>query len=293
MKIVNILGGLGNQMFQYAFAVALQAKHPSEKIKIDSSGFKGYPLHNGFELKRIFDIELPEASIKEQMSLFYPLRNYRMWQIGNKVLPHRASTVYEPEDMHYVPELLLNTDSAYYLGYWQTEKYFRDIRPQILDVFTFPPFPLTSKNNEIVGLLQTKNVVSVHVRRGDYVNIGNTQSICTLEYYHQGIKKMKVTVSPEQFLIFSDDIGWCRENLAAAFGDVPCMYVDWNKGSESFCDIQLMSLCKHNIIANSSFSWWGAWLNQNPDKVVIAPSRWMNNGGWVDIIPSDWVTIQV
>lgn len=293
MKIVNILGGLGNQMFQYAFAIALQHNFPNEKVLIDPSGFKGYPLHNGYELKRIFNASIPEASIKEQLSVFYPLRNYRMWQIGTRILPRRRTVISESEDMRYDAKLFADDSSAYYLGYWQTEKYFKDIRNQILDAFTFPELSSDSLNIGVINRIKSENAVSLHVRRGDYVKIGNTQGICTIDYYKKALKLMTKKTTPTLFVVFSDDIQWCRENIKDLSGAVPAVYVDWNKREDSYRDMQLMSLCKHNIIANSSFSWWGAWLNQNPDKVIIAPSRWMNGPGWADIIPDDWHTIKV
>lgn len=290
MKIVNILGGLGNQMFQYALALALREKHPEEIIRIDTSAFNGYPLHNGYELKRIFNVNIPDATLKEQMTIFYPLRNYRMWQLGRKLLPKKKTVIVELNDMRYNPEIRELKTSGYYLGYWQTEKYFSDIRSNILDAFSFPQVSDRVNRNLIMELCG-KIAVSIHVRRGDYLNIGNAQGICTLHYYQNAILYMLKRVRPDVFLIFSDDIDWCRTNLSESFGEIQTIYVDWNKGKESYRDMQLMSLCNHNIIANSSFSWWGAWLNQNPEKIVIAPARWMNNGGWVDIIPNDWIKI--
>lgn len=195
--------------------------------------------------------------------------------------------------MKFDQTVLHNLKSAYYLGYWQTEKYFSDIRSKILEAFTFPPLAEDNKNQVTIESIRRKNSISIHVRRGDYMKIGNTQGICTPDYYVKALKMMLEKTKPDVFLVFSDGIEWCKENLSEYFGDTPVVYVDWNTGPESFRDIQLMSNCKHNIIANSSFSWWGAWLNQNGSKIVIAPSRWMNNKGWADIIPQSWNTIQV
>lgn len=291
MKIVNILGGLGNQMFQYALAVALRERHPEEAVCIDSSGFKGYPCHNGYELKRIFNVKIPEATAKQQRALFYPLRNYRMWQLGTKLLPRRKSVFYEADNMKYDPYVLECPESIYYLGYWQTEQYFKSVRKEILEAFSFPTLTEFDANKKLMESIRGKNTVSVHVRRGDYLNIANTQGICGLKYYVEAISHIKCLTEPAMFIVFSDGIEWCKENLSEAFGSTPVFYVDWNKGVDSFRDMQLMSLCSHNIIANSSFSWWGAWLNRNTDKIVVAPSIWMNNGGWVDIIPDTWHTI--
>lgn len=292
MKIVNILGGLGNQMFQYALALALKHKEPKQKICIDPRAFHGYSIHNGYELKRIFGTELPEATIGEVMKVAYPFLNYRLWQIF-RMLPKRSSMKYEWESMAYDERVFNNDKDEYLIGYWQTERYFLPVRQEILKAFSFPSFESGSANDVLNKELQQKNSVSVHIRRGDYMKISNTSGICTLDYYKKAIAQVKEVISPNLFVIFSDDIDWCLEQFGSIIGDLDIKYVDWNKGKDCFRDMQLMSLCKHNIIANSSFSWWGAWLNQNPNKVVIAPSRWMNSEGWQDIIPNGWETIEV
>ncbi len=293
MKIVNILGGLGNQMFQYALALALQyqCKDKSE-VRIDPLAFNGYPIHNGYELKRIFNVEIPEASISEVMKVAYPYLNYRIWQLC-RLLPKRSTMKYEWKSMAYDERVLTDTRDRYLIGYWQTEHYFRSIRNEILKAFAFPSFTHNSQNETLSEELQQRRSIAVHIRRGDYLKISNTSGICTINYYKKAITYIQESSSPELFAIFSDDIDWCMEQFGAIIGNADIRFVNWNKGKESFRDMQLMSLCKHNIIANSSFSWWGAWLNQNPDKIVIAPSRWMNSEGWSEIIPEDWITIQV
>lgn len=293
MKIVNILGGLGNQMFQYALALALQyqCKDKSE-VRIDPLAFNGYPIHNGYELKRIFNVEIPEASISEVMKVAYPYLNYRIWQLC-RLLPQRSTMKYEWKSMAYDERVLTDTRDRYLIGYWQTEHYFRSIRNEILKAFAFPSFTPNSQNETLSKELQQRRSVAVHIRRGDYLKISNTSGICTIDYYKKAIAYMQESSSPELFAIFSDDIDWCMEQFGAIIGNADTRFVNWNKGIECFRDMQLMSLCSHNIIANSSFSWWGAWLNQNPAKIVIVPSRWMNSEGWSEIIPEDWITIQV
>lgn len=291
MKIVNILGGLGNQMFQYALAEVLKILHPEHEIRIDPSGFNGYPLHNGYELKRIFKVPIPEASALEQMRVYYPLRNYRMWQFGNRLLPWRKTIVRESSDMHFDPKVLSHPGNAYYIGYWQTEMYFKQFRDKILSVFTFPSFELGSRNDVLKHEISNKRSVSVHVRRGDYTKIANTQGICTADYYRKALELMQKQTKPEILLVFSDDTEWCKSNLGELFKGIDTVYVDWNKGTESFRDMQLMSLCHYNVIANSSFSWWGAWLNDHKEKTVISPSKWMVSEGWVNVIPEGWLAI--
>ena len=137
-----------------------------------------------------------------------------------------------------------------------------------------------------------KNSISIHIRRGDYLHpkfnhlYGN---ICTIEYYKEAITILQQKYANLHFYIFSDDISWVKENLPI----VPSTYIDWNKKEDSWQDMYLMSQCKHNIIANSSFSWWGAWLNNNPNKTVICPSRFMNLNQQSDIVPEDWIQIQI
>ena len=293
MKIVNILGGLGNQMFQYALALALE-KHcePGTVVRIDPRAFKGYPIHNGYELKRIFDVKISEATICEVTKIAYPFLNYRIWQLC-RLLPKRKTIRYEWKSMAYDERVFSNTHEEYLIGYWQTERYFLPFRQDIIKAFAFPPFETGSANAELEKELQRVCSVSIHARRGDYLKISNTSGICTIVYYHKAISELKKLITPDVYVIFSDDIEWCKEQFGSVIGETGIKFVNWNKGKDSYRDMQLMSLCKHNIIANSSFSWWGAWLNQNSDKIVIAPSRWMNSEGWSEIIPKDWITIEV
>lgn len=293
MKIVRIFGGLGNQMFQYALAIALKEEHANEDIFIDSSCMKGYPLHNGYELCRIFNTPIRQASITEVLKVAYPTPHYRLWQLSKHFLPKKKSTILEDKNMTYIPNLIYHKESCMIEGYWQTELYFAKHRNSVIRSYQFPKFEEGSKNQLLSESLKNKESVSIHVRRGDYLKICNTSGICTLEYYEMAISEVLKRSKPNQFVIFSDDPTWCKINLKRLFMDISTTFVDWNNGEESYRDMQLMSLCTHNIIANSSFSWWGAWLNLNPKKIVIAPSRWMNGPGWPCVIPESWIKIQV
>lgn len=293
MKIVRIFGGLGNQMFQYAMAVALREIHPDEQVWIDASCMKGYPLHNGYELQRIFGTSIAQAPQTQVARVAWPLPHYRLWQFGRRVLPRRRSMVVEGRDMAFMPDLTSRSDDLLLEGYWQTERYFREAAGAVRRAFCFLDFEPGSRNAALAAQLGGCMSLSVHVRRGDYLKIANTSGICTMDYYKRAVDAMLARVRPELVVVFSDDAQWCRENFGELLGGLPAEYVDWNGGSDSYRDMQLMSLCSHNIIANSSFSWWGAWLNQNPGKVVMAPSRWMNGPGWPDIIPEGWNKIMV
>lgn len=154
-------------------------------------------------------------------------------------------------------------------------------------------FPkLDPYNLELAKLITAKESVSLHIRRGDYLTAENSifQNICTPTYYKNAVSYMNSNVVNPYYFIFSNDIEWCKNNLNLD----NITFVDWNIGVNSYKDMQLMSLCKHNIIANSSFSWWGAWLNNNPNKVVCVPKRWYNNKATVyGECPDSWVRIEI
>lgn len=291
MKIVNITGGLGNQMFQYAFALALKERYPNEKILIDTTDYKRYIIHNGYELEKLFDIQLKHASIIEQLKVFYPFQSSLMQKLGRvfSSFPYK-NVVSENEDMNFHPEIMERAESTFYLGFWQSEKYFKGIKDKIKDIYHFP------KDENILNLrlkeeISNLNSTSLHVRHGDYLNFKNTYGICDLNYYQKAVSFIIERSHPECFVIFSDDLNWCRTFIAPMLGQYKLFFVDWNKRETSFRDMELMSYCRNNIIANSTFSWWGAWLNEHSEKIVVAPSQWMRSGGWDDIIPEGWVRV--
>lgn len=172
-------------------------------------------------------------------------------------------------------------------GYYQSEKYFKEITNIIRKDFTFPK-PVDIINQKLINQIDNTESVSIHIRRGDYLNIPNTQNICSISYYKKAINLILKNISNPQFYIFSNDINWCKQHLQID----KAIFISNNTGKNSFIDMQLMSCCKHNIIANSTFSWWGAWLNNNPNKIIISPNKWMNDtNGTGDIIPNDWIKI--
>jgi hypothetical protein len=182
---------------------------------------------------------------------------------------------------------------SYLMGYWQSEKYFINADETIRKDFNFK-LPMGANNVNLMKEINEVNAISLHVRRGDYANnvqTTATHGLCSIEYYHAAILHMANQIDAPNFFIFSDDIAWVKENLKI---DFPHTFVNHNFGLESYNDMRLMSLCKHNIIANSTFSWWGAWLNSNKKKIVIAPKRWFANETIIntqDLIPYDWVRL--
>jgi hypothetical protein len=172
-----------------------------------------------------------------------------------------------------------------------SEKYFIDAEKQIRKDFVFK-LPMQNENIGLAKKISQVNAISLHVRRGDYAsnpqNIA-THGLCSIDYYQAAIKHMVEQVKNPYFFVFSDDSAWVTSNLKIDFLH---QYVDHNHGKESYNDMHLMSLCKHNIIANSSFSWWGAWLNQNAEKIVFAPKQWFSKStDTIDLIPSNWIRI--
>lgn len=288
MKIVNILGGLGNQMFQYAFAIALKSEFTNEIVKINTNYYNGYPLHNGFELDCIFNIDLPRASKRDLFAYGWPIPHYRFWQIGKHILHRRSGMVFDTDFENDSFSYLKVANKNYFDGYWQSTDYFGKYRQEVKNVFTFPDIKDPYNTSAIAWINETKTAF-IHIRRGDYINHPLLGGICTLDYYKKGIQVLQ-DKGFDRFIIFSNDIEWCRHNLFNSSFHLPTMYVDWNCGKDSFRDIQLMTLCKGALIANSSFSWWGAWLGEM--EVVLCPEKWTNSPELLNnIYPDNWIKI--
>jgi hypothetical protein len=292
MVITNLIGGLGNQMFQYAKGRAASMAHQTS-LTLDVSGFSNYALHQGFELQRIFSFK---AGIADEADL----REVLGWQSPNyvrKVVCRPSMAVFRRKELvveqhfHYGQGIKNVPSDCYLTGYWQSEKNFLEIAAQIRKDFTFK-LPMGGKNIELAKRVSEVTAVSLHVRRGDYVNNPETTAIhgvCTLEYYQAAIKYIAERIEQPVFFVFSDNIEWVKDNIKL---DYPCQYVDHNHGVESYNDMRLMSYCQHHIIANSSFSWWAAWLNPHIEKIIIAPKRWFaTKTDTRDLLPASWVKL--
>ncbi|MBO7129559.1 MAG: alpha-1,2-fucosyltransferase [Prevotella sp.] len=290
MRIVKVIGGLGNQMFQFALYKALQRQFPEERVLLDLHCFNGYHKHRGFEIPKIFDVTYEEANWKEVAKVAYPYPNFQTWRFGSRILPDRKTMLKEKADYAFEPTAMTRKGDTYYDGYWQHEEYFLDYREDVLRTYTFPAFE-DERNRETARLIANKNSCAIHIRRGDYVRDKLFRDICDLDYYQTAILRMKGAAIPDLFCVFSDDASWCREHISPLLGQTEAIYVDWNTDGNSFHDMHLMSLCRHQIIANSSFSWWGAWLNTNKEKVVIAPRKWWNISGAHTPISNSWIII--
>jgi hypothetical protein len=286
MIITRIIGGLGNQMLQYAYAKALQQK--GHEVKIDISAFKTYKLHGGYQLDK-YNIDL-DSSTKDENDKFY--KNTFFYKVLRRFGMDFSRRIKE-KSLLFDKKFLEIDDNSYLDGYFQCEKYFKDIREIILKQFTINQ-DISNYTKEIKNKIQnSKNSCSLHIRRGDFVNSTNINihGACDIEYYKKAIQYLEEKVENINYFIFSDDIEWVKENLAIK----NAIYIDSKEKRIPHEDIYLMSLCKNNIIANSSFSWWGAWLNQNEKKMVIAPKRWFADDKLEsqskDIVCESWVKI--
>jgi len=286
MIIVKIIGGLGNQMFQYAYAKALQER--GYEVKIDISAFESYKLHGGYQLDK-YKIDL-ETSIKKENDKFY--KNSIISKILRRVDLDFSKKI-EEKSLLFDSNLLSVEDDNYIEGYFQSEKYFRDIREILLKQFIINQ-EVSNYTKELENQIKnSQNSCSLHIRRGDFVNTTNISlhGTCAVEYYKNAMKFLESKVENLNHFIFSDDIEWVKENLAIE----NAIYVDSKERRLPHEDIYLMGLCYYNIIANSSFSWWGAWLNQNEAKIVIAPKRWFADNEMQkqsrNIVCESWVII--
>ncbi|ACL17490.1 glycosyl transferase family 11 [Methanosphaerula palustris E1-9c] len=295
MIIVRLKGGLGNQLSQYALGRKIAHLHNTE-LKLDTTWFttissdtpRTYRLNN-------YNIIGTIASAKEIQLIERGRaqgRGYLLSKISDLLTPMYRRT-YVRERMHTFDKAILTVpDNVYLDGYWQTEKYFKDIEEILRREVTLKDEP-DSINLEMAERIQACHSVSLHVRRGDYVSNPTTQQFhgcCSIDYYNRAISLIEEKVDDPSFFIFSDDLPWAKENL-----DIPGekTFVAHNGPEKEYCDLWLMSLCQHHIIANSSFSWWGAWLGQDAEKMVIAPRRWALSESFdtSDIIPDSWITI--
>lgn len=285
--IAHLSGGLGNQMFQYACARRL-AHVNNAVLKLDVTSFGKIKETNTSRQYGLgaFNV-IKDFAMQEEIRLLRKETKSRL--LG--FLKRRAGkeTYVREKDYPGIPNL---RGSVYLEGYWQSEKYFKDIEDIIRKDFTFRTEPY-GLNAKIAGVIRNTESVSVHIRRGDYVTnpkVNRDLGVCPPEYYGAAIEKIAKNVKDPHYFVFSDDIQWAKENLKFTH---PADFMDQN-GPDTACeDMRLMSLCKHHIIANSSFSWWGAWLCGNPNKIVIAPKKWFNKKelDTRDLIPEKWIRV--
>lgn len=289
MIIVKLIGGLGNQMFQYAAGKSLALKH-GVALKLDLSDLQkkaeGAYTQRFFELDK-FDIHA-EIANEDEIRAFVKNKHSKIFRVLQRQLPFAFKHSYFAESGREFMSGFNNLGPNVYLdGFWQSALYFEIQRKQLLKDFTIlEPMPAEVKTWEIqIGATES---VAMHVRRGDYVSLPSAASfhgICSKEYYQNALQKLsRNNLTPEVFIL-SDDLAWCKDNLKF---DVPTHFV--NQSGHAIWDMHLMSRCKHQVIANSSFSWWAAWLNQYTNKRVFVPEYWYSHihTQTLDILADKW-----
>jgi hypothetical protein len=289
MDIVVVFNGLGNQMSQYAFY--LQKKNSAK-----SSYFIPFCKdHNGLELDRVFGINCKETFVQKLLYVLFRI-----------LLTDKAKIISDPikrlltllnckivkENFNYNFNKDFTEPSkgiTFYYGGWHSESYFMDSKDSIVKEFEFT-LPKDAENRNYINDIKATNSIAIHIRRGDFLNAENINlfgDVCTKKYFEKAVGLIESKVGNPQFFVFSNDLTWVKENLA--INNVT--YVSCNSGKDSWKDMYLMSLCKHNIISNSTFSWWAAWLNKNANKIVISPSRFLKDDKLTDVYPDSWIKI--
>lgn len=298
MIIAKLMGGLGNQMFQYALGRRLAVQHGVElKVDLDfllreshvtpGTTVYEYGLPN-------FALTVAAASAEEVAQLRpAPVRGWRrtLRRTRLALTPTHRRTHVQEKSLAFEPRVLRAGPHAYVEGYWQSPHYFDAIAARIRADFQVKR-PAEGRNAALLEQIAGSTAIAVHVRRGDYVtspSAARVHGVCGLDYYQAALRLIQERVAAPQFFVFSDNPDWVRQNLPVPG---PATYVDHN-GPRPWEDIRLMRACRHFVIANSSFSWWGAWLSESAGKIVIAPKRWALEPG-LNVAtrhPADWLTV--
>ncbi len=287
MLIVNVTGGLGNQLFQYAFYEFLKLNN--DNVVLDLSSFQRQSYHYGFELDKVFDLKYDILS-KSPTPFFYTDNSKIFYRIIHKlfdVFIKKKFDFYGDDSISLIRKEKFDFD-MYFNGFWQDAYYVQEVKDFKTKILNFRLFDLSKKNKELKEYINNNFCVAVHIRRGDYLNYSYLNEICNKQYYDQAIQYFKNKYNFCSFVFFSDDILWCKEKFKEIKNSI---FVDWNTKDQSYLDLYMMSLCQNNIIANSTFSWWGAYLNNNNEKIVICPKFWNQRTLTNHLICPGWIAL--
>ncbi len=291
MIIVRLSGGLGNQLFQYAAGRALAMRNQQQLVVDDrvfqADTFRRFSLPV-FNADYVLARDLPAAN-----AVLPPSRNRWFQFLCWRVTHGRKMRFVRERSLLFDAGIAALGPGIYLHGYWQSEQYFDDMTSSIRKDLSIRLQP-SAENSEWLSEIAGTTSVSLHVRRGDYVTdskASQVHGICSLKYYQCAAEFVASRLSTlPTFYVFSDDPQWVQENLK-----LPHLvrFVTHNDDARNYEDLRLMAACHHHIVANSSFSWWGAWLGCNPDKIVIAPKVWFNDPSRSDqsLVPSEWVRL--
>ena len=282
--VVGLAGGLGNQMFQYAAGRSLAARL-GVPLVLDLSWFDG-------QTDRKFALApfCIEAAQRTQCSYLPPRGRALTSRFSRRWLPRiMGVSVWREPHFHYSTEFEALSEPVYLEGYWQSERYFREIRSQLLEEFTLHE-PLPHSCAKLIDEISVCDAICVHVRRGDYLSnpiAAKTHGTCKVDYYYAGVDELCQGLARPHCFVFSDDPAWVRASLAF---DCPITVVDVNGPDDAHFDLMLMAACRHFLIANSSLSWWGAWLGSQAGTKVIAPASWFlaADKNTQDLLPESW-----
>jgi hypothetical protein len=285
VHIIKMVGGLGNQMFEYAMALALRAT--GHEVKLDLSWFDRNNHHNGYELERLFGVSVPSCTAEERNAIGDVSPN--IFAKARRRLFHRKKTHYRQPNNGYDPTPFSFTSDVYLDGFWQSYRYLEGIEEKVRKNFTFRG-QLSGKNAGLLQDLGGRTTVGVHVRRGDQLANDTLGVVCGESYFRRAIRAALAGAEKPVVLFFSDDLPWCEARLGPG---LDALYVDWNRKDESYLDMRLMGLCDRLVISNSSFSWWGAWLGAKSGRFVASPERWAREGlpDFEQTIHPDWTRI--
>ena len=289
MLIVKMVGGLANKMFQYSLYQSLI--HAGKDAYIDNESFVPKWDFENIGLQQVFprlDMRYAAKSAIQKLA-----GGQDVISKARRRMPFLSKKSYIRElSFGYNPTLFALEGDYYLEGCWQSEKYFQNIKNRIRGDFTFSGLT-DRKNISLVDTFSQKESVSIHVRKGaDYVR-SNTDGTCNKDYYERAVQYINQRIQNPRFFVFTDNPSWVKNNLL----NIEYTLIDWNpvSGPSSFLDMQLMSQCKHNIIANSTYSWWGAWLNPNPHKIVVGPKQWFSSAAThydtADILSEEWISM--
>lgn len=284
--IIRFNGGLGNQMFQWAFGRMLEETNDAD-VSFDMSYFaKSYARPYQLDIFNVEPNFVQGTLLKLKLAIIWAFRK----SLESKKF--FGTTLISERKFNFDPHLGKITDNTYVEGFFQSDLYFNTIEEKLRKDFKFIK-SMSEKSKYTAERIRSHNSISLHIRRGDYVQKKRYQdayAICSLDYYARGVEYIAQRYPEPVLFIFSDDINWVKQNLKLPYKMV---FVTHNTGKTSYEDMWLMSLCTNNIIANSSFSWWGAWLNNNKEKIVIAPKKWFNDDNIIqtDVIPSNWIRV--
>lgn len=298
MILVKLMGGLGNQMFQYACALA-QAKRLEVDLLVDINFLKKNIVGVTKREYQLNQFKVSAGIAKTKELLLADAVDFSFFQKLirkiNPLPPELKLQNYHESSIVYDNRIQTIKNDTYLIGYFPSEKYFKDIRIELLQEFTLKK-AFNSANQQVLKKINSTNAVALHIRRGDYVSDAKTNQfhgVCSLDYYQRAIKIMQKKNTNLTFFVFSDDADWVKQNLKA---EGSFYFVNCNSPKQGFFDMMIMKQCKHFIIANSSFSWWAAWLSENPNKQIIAPEKWFSGAqedkySTKDLIPMTWQQI--